>query len=100
MDGRGNAYRLNERVTGQSRSEIEDQFAGIDRTRLPGMDAAKEAMREASKAKWRTEKEEERAQARIDQPVTGAIAEIRITFTLAPDGPNAAPFQEALAARA
>ena len=72
VDGRGNAYRLNERVTGQTRRETEAQLAGIDRAQ---------------------------AQARIDEPVTGAKAEIRIAFTLAADGPAAAPLQEALAAR-
>jgi Relaxase/Mobilisation nuclease domain len=99
VDGRGNAYRLNERVTGQTRRETEAQLVGVDRVQLPGVEATKDAMREASKAAWRVRKEEEQAQARLDEPVTGARAEIRTAFTLAPDGPDAAPLQEALAAR-
>jgi len=99
VDGRGNAWRLDERVTRQPRDVIEERLAGIDRDQLPGLDAAKEATREASKAAWRAQRDEERAQARINEPVTGAVADIRMAFALAPDGPAAAPLQEALAAR-
>ena len=99
VDGRGNAYRLDERVTGQPRRVIEEQLAGIDRDELPNLEAAKDAMRAANRAAWRAERDEERAQARIGEPVAGTVAEIRMAFALAPDGPNATPLQEALAAR-
>lgn len=99
VDGRGNAYRLDERVTGQPRRATAEQLAGIDRDQLPNLEAAKDAMRAANKAAWRAERDEERAQARINEPVAGTVAEIRMAFALAPDGPNATPLQEALAAR-
>lgn len=84
VDGKGNAYRLNERVTGEKQAETEARLAGVDRAALPDLAAAKQTMRET---------------ARIQEPVAGVTAEIRAAFTLAPDSPNAARLQEALGVR-
>ena len=99
VDGKGNAYRLDERVTGEKQAETEARLAGVDRAALPDLAEARQAMREASRAAWRAQKEAERAEAHIREPVTGVTAEIRTAFTLAPDSPDAALLQEALAAR-
>jgi hypothetical protein len=99
VDGKGNTYRLDERVTGEKQLEAEARLAGLDRAALPDLAAAKQAMREASRAAWSAKKDAERAEARIREPVTGVTAEIRTAFTLAPDSPDAARLKEALAAR-
>jgi hypothetical protein len=99
VDSRGHAYRMDERVTRQPGEVIAERLAGIDRDQLASVKETKDAVREASRAQWRAEKDEERAKTRINEPVSGALAELRMAFAMAPGGPHEEALQEALAAR-
>ena len=94
VDGRGSVYRLNERTTGDDRAVIEGRLAGIDPGELSSVTAAKQTMRETSRAAWQQQKEAERAEARRDAPVSGTAAHIRMAWQT---GRTESEFKEALA---
>lgn len=74
VDGRGRAYRLNERTTGDGRGEIEGRLAGIDRAALMNVTATQEAMRAAAAAAEQSERQAEREQARTASWIESRIA--------------------------
>jgi hypothetical protein len=100
VDQRGNVTRVDQRTTGDHLEEIRKRIDGIDRDALASVAEAREIMAGRHRAEWLAKKEAERAQARIDEPVTGARAEIRAAWTQSRDGDQAGErLRDALASR-
>jgi len=76
VNGHGNVYRLDQRTTGNSAPEIEGRLAGIDRTELLNVTAAKVVMQEAARETWKAERATEREQARPASRIESRIADI------------------------
>ena len=82
VDGRGTAYRLNERTTGDTRAEIEGRLAGLDHDALMNVADTKEAMRATSWAVVRADRQAKREQARPASRIEMAIADaLKCTMT-------------------
>jgi hypothetical protein len=75
VDGRGTVYRLNERTTGDGRAEIEGRLAGLDRSALMNVADTQEAMRAASWAAVRADRQAEREQVRPASRIEAVIAD-------------------------
>lgn len=77
VDQRGNVTRIDQRVTGDLREEIDKRLGGIDRAGLLSVDDAREVMREANRAAWaeqqRSQRESERPATGIETAIAGAL---------------------------
>jgi hypothetical protein len=86
INGAGHVYRLDERITGQTRNEIEGRLTGINRSELLDIADTKEAMQEASRAAWidqqRAAQERERLPSQIESRIAecGRQARLDVTF--------------------
>lgn len=67
VDRRGNAYRVDQRTTGDLWEEIQKKLGGIDRRELPTVDQAQAAQAEARKAEFAEKKRAEREAAWIER---------------------------------
>jgi hypothetical protein len=96
VDQRGTVTRIDQRVTGDLRAEIDKRLAGIDPAGLMSVGDARQVMRDANKAAWHAEQEQRRAVERMNRPLGKTAGEIRTAWTLAQ---TAGQLEEALAAR-
>jgi hypothetical protein len=75
VDARGNVTRIDQRTTGDLKEEIDKRLGGIDRSQLLNVAAAREVMREASRAAWQQQQQTERDKARPASAIETAILE-------------------------
>jgi hypothetical protein len=73
VDQRGNVTRIDQRVTGDQREEIDKRLGRIDPASLLSVTDAKEAMREANRAAWAERKERERPMTAIETRIADAL---------------------------
>ncbi len=90
VDRHGAAYRLNERVTGDSHAVIEGRLAWLDSATLPSVAAAKDVARATGRAAI----EKKRAE-RADAPINQTAGEMRLAWNLSRHA-DAAQLSEAL----
>jgi hypothetical protein len=96
VDQRGTVTRIDQRVTGDLRAEIDKRLGGIDRADLMSVGDARQVMRDANRAAWQAEKEKQRAIRRMNAPLGKTAGDIRTAWTLTQ---TAGQLEEALAAR-
>ena len=85
VDERGTVTRIDQRTTGDHRAEIEQRLASIDRASLLTVAEARDVMKEANKAAWRTERQAEREQARPPTAIEARIADALPSTTTGTD---------------
>jgi hypothetical protein len=93
VDQRGTVTRIDQRVTGDLRAEIDKRLGGIDRSGLMNVNDARQVMRDANRAAWDAEREQRRAVERMNRPLGKTAGEIRMAWSLTK---TPAQFDEAL----
>jgi hypothetical protein len=73
VDQRGNVTRIDQRVTGDQREEIDKRLGRIDPASLLSVAAAREAMREANRASWAERKERARPRMAIETTIANTL---------------------------